>query len=153
MYETALVVHNALRWVALFAVLYAFLRAARGWLSGRARDGGDRASELIATIVVDLQFVLGLLLYFVWSPAVKAARENMGASMKDPVARFWAVEHVSMMVLAIALVHIGKVLSRKAKGENSKHRRAAFAFGIALALMLFGSPWPGGKLDRPLFRS
>jgi len=153
MYETALIVHNVLRWVALLCVAYAFLRAAKGWLSGRTRDAGDRGSEILATIAVDLQFVVGLLLYFVWSPIAKAARDDMAASMKDPVARFWAVEHVTMMVLAIALVHVGKVVSRRAKSENSKHRRAAIAFGIALALMLVGSPWPGGKLDRPLLRS
>lgn len=152
MYETALVVHNVLRWAAIAAVTYAFLRAASGWMSGRVRDRGDKVSELLATIAVDVQLVLGFLLYFLWSPNVASARQDMGAAMKDPVLRFWAVEHVTVMVLAIVIVHVGKILSRRAKTENSKHRRAAIAFGIALALMLVGTPWPGGKLDRPLLR-
>lgn len=152
MYEPALVVHNILRWTAVLAVAYAFLRAAGGWMSGRVRDAGDKRSELLATIAVDVQIVVGLLLYFVWSPNVKSAHQDMGAAMKDPVLRFWAVEHLTIMLIAIVLVHAGKILSRKARSENAKHRRAAIAFGIALALILYGMPWPGGVLNRPLLR-
>ena len=48
--------------------------------------------------------------------------------MRDPVARFWAVEHVTMMILAVALGHVGRVLARKAR------QTAASAHGFAPAI-------------------
>lgn len=153
MYENALILHNALRWVALAAVLYAFLRAVSGWRSGRPCAKADRTASLVATIAVDLQLTLGLLLYFVWSPQVKSALQDMGAAMKNTELRFWAVEHASLMLLAIVLVHVGKILARKAKTDNARHRRTALFFGLALVLMVVGTAWPSSKVPRPWLRT
>ncbi|MDZ4774885.1 MAG: hypothetical protein SGI72_17315 [Planctomycetota bacterium] len=152
MYETALIVHNLMRWVALAAILYAFLRACRGWMGARQFGAVDKTASLVATIVVDVQFTLGLLLYIVWSPQVKSALSDMGAAMKNPELRYWAVEHAALMVLVVVVVHVGKVLARKAKSDGARHRRTAIFFGIALVLILARMPWPGGSVPRPWFR-
>lgn len=153
MYEKALIAHNALRWFALASVAFAFLRALRGWLGNQPFTSTDRTATLLAVIAVDLQITLGLLLYFVWSPQVKSALQDMGAAMKNPELRFWAVEHVTIMVLAIACVHLGKVLARRATTDAARHKRAALLFGLGLVLMLVGTPWPSSKIPRPLFRA
>lgn len=152
MYEKALIVHSALRWFALAAVLYAFLCSVRGAMRARQFSARDRTASLVATIAVDVQLLLGLLMYFLWSPQVKSAMQDMGAAMKNPELRYWAVEHGTMMILAVALVHVGKVLARKAKSDAARHRRTALFFGLALALMVFGAPWPNSKVPRPWFR-
>ena len=72
--------------------------------------------------------------------------------MRDPVARFWAVEHISSMLVAIVLVHVGRVLARKAATPGAKRMRLLICFGIATVLMLAATPWPGMATGRPLFR-
>lgn len=153
MYEKALLAHSILRWFALAAVAYAFLRALRGWLGNSARGTLDRTAEKIAAIAMDVQLTVGLLLYFVWSPITQRARADMGAAMKDGELRFWAVEHVTFMVAAVALVHVGKVIAGKAASDKAKHRRLAICLGISLALMIAGTPWPGSKIARPWIRT
>lgn len=153
MYEKALIAHSILRWFALAAVAYAFLRALRGWLGNNSRGALDVLAERIAVIAMDVQLTVGLLLYFVWSPYTQRARADMGAAMKDPELRFWAVEHLTLMFGAVALVHIGKVIARKASTDKAKHRRSAICLGLSLALMIAGTPWPGSKVPRPWIRA
>src|SRR5262245_56327246 len=117
MYEKALIVHSCLRWLALLAVAYCGVRALRCWIGRTPRGAGDRTAELLAAGAVDLQLAVGLLLYFVWSPVTTNALRDMGAAMKDPPSRFFAVEHVSIMVLAIAIVHVAKIRARKATSD------------------------------------
>src|SRR4029077_2993408 len=75
-----------------------------------------------------------------------------GAAMKDPVARFWAVEHITSMMLAVILAHVGRVLGRKAATPDSRRMKLFICFGIATVLMLLAIPWPGMSAGRPLFR-
>jgi hypothetical protein len=103
-------------------------------------------------IALDLQLLLGLLLYFALSPNTKAIFGDFGAAMRDPVARFWAVEHITMMFGAVILAHVGRVLARKAVTPASRRTRLLIPFVLALLLMLGGTPWPGMTAGRPLFR-
>jgi hypothetical protein len=107
---------------------------------------------MVAMMVLDLQLLLGLLLYFVVSPNMKAILDNFGGAMKDPATRFWAVEHIASMFAAIALAHAGRVLARKATTDNAKRSRLLICFGLATALLFVGMPWPNRPGGRPLFR-
>jgi hypothetical protein len=51
------------------------------------------------------------------------------------------------MLVAVALGHVGRVLSKKATEPVAKHRMAAILFGLATLAILFAIPW-----SRPLFR-
>jgi hypothetical protein len=102
---------------------------------------------------VDLQLLVGLLLYFVWSPLTKMAREDMSVAMKNEELRHWAVEHAALMLLAIAFVHVGKVLANKAQKPRSQHGRAVLFFGMSLALMILGMVMQMSKFERPWFRT
>jgi len=150
MYTTLLAVHSWVRWLALVACVGTVLAAVRGKVEG-PRSLADRWG-LIAMTALDLQLLLGLLLYFVASPNMTAIRENFGGAMKDPALRFWAVEHVASMFAAIALAHIGRVLARKASTAAAKRRHLLTCFGLALVLMVIGMPWPGRPGGRPFFR-
>ena len=83
---------------------------------------------------------------------MKEILANFGAAMKDPTARFWAVEHLSAMLVAVIAAHIGRVLARKAATNDAKRARILVAFGIATILIILGMPWPGRPGGRPLFR-
>lgn len=150
MYTTVLALHSWVRWIALIAVVGTALAALRGRVSG-ANSLADRWG-LAAMMALDIQLLLGLLLYFVVSPNMSAILENFGGAMKDPALRFWAVEHTASMFGAIALAHVGRVWARKAGSDSAKRQRLLTCFGIALALISIGMPWPGRPGGRPMFR-
>jgi hypothetical protein len=124
----------------------------RGWMAGRAPSLSNSLLRLLAMIVADLQLVVGLLLYVLWSPRAAQARADFGAAMKDPELRFWAVEHGTAMILTIVCVHLGKLLVQRATTDASRQRRTVLYFGLALALILYASPWPFSAIPRPWWR-
>ena len=148
MYSFILLLHSWLRWIAIAAGIGA-TAAATG--SPPAGGGSDRPG-LVFMISLDVQMLLGLLLYVFLSPTTTAIFKDFGAAMKDPVARFWAVEHVTMMLAAVVLAHVGRVLGRKASTPGAKRTRLMISFGLSTLLMIAGTPWPGMRAGRPLFR-
>ncbi len=151
MYTTILTLHSWLRWLALLAGVAATIAALRDSTPPPAPGRADRWG-LILIISLDLQLLLGLLLYLVVSPTMSAIRADFGAAMRDPVARFWAVEHVTTMLVAIVVAHVGRVLGRKARSADSRKMTLFACFGIATVLLCLGIPWPGLRAGRPLFR-
>ena len=94
------------------------------------------------TMTADLQLLLGLGLYAL-SPTVHSAMADMAGAMKDASLRFWAVEHLSLMLLAVVFIHIGRAGSRrKGPSDRLRHRKAAIFFGLALAAIFLAMPWP-----------
>jgi cytochrome c biogenesis factor len=151
MYMTILLLHSWLRWVALVAGVAATIAALRGNTAPPAASRADRWG-LILLITLDSQLLLGMLMYLAVSPTMTSIRENFGASMKDPAARFWAVEHITMMLGAVIATHVGRILARKSATADAKRMTLFICFAIATALMLLAIPWPGLRAGRPLFR-
>jgi len=150
MYTFLLGLHSWIRWIALVASVGVTLAALRTQVHGD-RSVADRWG-LVAMMALDVQLLLGLLLYLVVSPNMKPILENFGASMSDPGLRFWAVEHVTAMFGAIILAHVGRVLARRAQTDQAKRTRLLVCFAVATILILVGMPWPGRPGGRPLFR-
>jgi uncharacterized membrane protein YbhN (UPF0104 family) len=150
MYSIVLGIHSWLRWLALVAAVGTTFAAVRGQVHGE-RSVADRWG-LFAMAALDLQMLIGLVLYLALSPNMQPILENFGAAMKDPGLRFWAVEHASSMFGAVILAHLGRVLARKAKSTPAKRTRLLVCFGLATVLILLGMPWPGRPGGRPLFR-
>ena len=150
MYSTVLAIHSWLRWLALITVVGATLFALRSRTRGD-ESPADRWS-LFAMMALDVQMLVGLILYFALSPFTDRALQDFSAAMKNPQLRFWAVEHITMMFGAVILAHVGRVLARKARTPDAKRMRLLVCFGLAALLMLFGTPWPGMANGRPLFR-
>jgi uncharacterized membrane protein YhfC len=150
MYPLLLAVHSLLRWAVLAAGGAAILRA----LMGRKHTwtpADDRAG-LWFVLAMDVQFLLGLVLYAGVSPITRAAFADFGGAMGNSMLRFWAVEHLFGMLIAVALVHIGRVRIRKATDTARRHRLALIFYGLALAAILASIPWPWMQAGRPLFR-
>lgn len=134
--------HSLLRWLLLLFLLQALLRAVPGWLNDRVWRDSDDAVGRRLTITADLQLLLGLALY-AFSPTVRTAMADMAGAMKNAALRFWAVEHASLMLLAVIFIHIGRARSRrKGPSDRVRHRRAAIGFGLALLAILLAMPWP-----------
>ncbi|WP_421897018.1 hypothetical protein [Marinoscillum sp.] len=140
-YTAFLHIHSTLRWVALALAIFVTVKSLMG-LSGKSVFGKKDnifAASFVGTM--HLQLLLGLILYFFLSPITESALSDFGGAMKNPELRFWAVEHTTMMVLAVVAAQIGRSKSKKAADSAQKFKLQAIFFGAALLLMLAGIPW------------
>jgi hypothetical protein len=131
-------------------LIVAIIKAFDGWLNKKEYTGTDNKLSLITLIVVHTQFLVGLVIYFI-SPLVQRALSDMGAAMKETTLRFWAVEHIAMMLVAVVLITIGRSSSKKAVDAVIKHKRIALFFLIGLIIILAAIPWPFSRVPRPWF--
>ena len=70
------------------------------------------------------------------------AAGGMGEAMKDPTTRFFAIEHIAGMLIAVILIHIGKAQAKRPIGDRAKHRNTLIFYFIALLIILLSIPWP-----------
>jgi len=137
-----LALHNLNRWVVVVLIVVALVRAYLGWLQKKAWVDMDRQVSLFTTIALDVQFLLGLILYVVnWLPLWS----DVSAVMSTPVIRLFALEHPFYGLLAVIVAHIGSSRAKKAADDASKHRAIAIFFSIMVVLLLILIPW-----SRPL---
>lgn len=140
MYHVLKGIHNVLRYVVLVVSVAAIAGAWHGVFTQREFGSGDRLRTVGFVATMHLQLLLGLVLY-AQSPIVRAAFEDFGAAMGNRAMRFVAVEHITMMILAVVVVQLGSILAKKAKEDAKKHKRAAICFTLGLVLILGGMPW------------
>jgi hypothetical protein len=132
--------HSLLRWVALIVILVALAQSFKGMTRRLDYTAKHNRWSLITLIVFHLQLVLGLALYFLrgWY--------NQLGEMSNAVARYWSLEHLVGMLIAIALVTVGRINTKKAINGPMKHKRQFWFFLIALIIVLLNMPWPFREL-------
>lgn len=131
--------HSGLRWVALVLLVLTVVRSVSGWRGNTPFSEGQRKLGLFTMITLHIQLLVGLMVYMTrgWIGMLKAE-----GTMSNSYTRFFAVEHGSLMVLAIVLGTLGYSLSKRAADDATKHRKQAMYFGLALVLILAAIPWP-----------
>ena len=140
-------IHSLLRYIILILLVIAIFKSFSGWFGKKQYLPGDKRFALFTLISAHLQLVVGLVLYFI-SPTVKVGMADMGAAMKDTTLRFWSVEHIGMMLIAIILITLGYSLSKRGKDDITKHKRVALFFLLALIVIFMAIPWPWSGVAR-----
>ena len=140
MYSILLQTHSILRYLILAVLLSVLFRSVIGHLAKRNYETFDNQSSLLLLMLVHIQFAIGIILYFV-SDVVRTALRDMSAAMKDDALRFAAVEHVTVMLLAVIAITAGRVWSKNAKLDDMKHRRSLICYAIGFVLIIAGIPW------------
>jgi hypothetical protein len=152
MYTPLLVLHSWIRWAVLLLGLLAVGRALAGLSTRRPFTPVDDSRARLFVTALDVQFLVGLVLYLWASPFTTAAFYNLGEAMRNPPLRFFVVEHTFGMVAALGFAHVGRVRLRRGTDSAQRHKTALIFFGLALAVILISIPWPGLPAGRPLFR-
>jgi len=145
-YNFLLHLHSVIRWVILLLLLVAIFNSLvagnRPFIRSDARTGS------ILVIFADLTLLIGLALYFFNARGLgyhSFDHASFSAVMKDkdhPLTRFFAIEHIAGMFIAIIFLHIGKAQGRKAISDKAKHRRTLVFYLLALLIILISIPWP-----------
>ena len=134
MYNALRHAHSGLRWVVL-ALLIAAIVVAYQKMSRKDTDAAKQPF-LFNLIGVHVMSLLGLVLYFN-SPKVSFTE----GFMKVSELRFYAVEHISMMIIAAIVITIG--YSKGKRQEAPKRYKTLFIFNlIGLIIILASIPWP-----------
>ena len=140
-------IHSILRYILLIFLVISIFKSFSGWFGKKQYLPRDTKCAFFTLISGQPPLVFGSLLYFV-SPNVKAGLTDMGAAMRDPGLRFWTVEHISMMLIAIVLITLGYSLAKRGKDDEAKHKRIAIFFLLALIVIFLAIPWPWSAVSR-----
>lgn len=154
MYLVVLLFHSWVRWLVVAVGVLAVVRFVLGWLGHRAWQPLDGRLAIIFPTLLDIQVLVGLLLYFFVSPITTGALKNFGGAMSNAVTRFYAVEHLLIMLVALVVAHVGSILVKRRSAAPARFRLGAILFGLAVLFILLAIPWPfvGAGANRPWFR-
>ena len=138
MYTGLFHTHSALRYIILIVLVLAVFKAISGWQQKSNYGKLEDKLSFFSMIFIHLQLVVGFILYFV-SPKVMLG--DMALAMKTPAIRYYTVEHLLMMLLVVALVTIGRIVSKRKSLDYLKHKTIAIYYGLALLLILVTVYW------------
>jgi hypothetical protein len=149
MYITLLTIHNILRWGVLIGGLYSITRSAMGLINKTDFTASQNRTHAVFIAFCHTQLLVGITLYLV-SPKVDAyLAQGFGTAMKDSYSRLIVLEHITVNIIAVALIQVGRTLSKKATDAVTKHKRSLIFFSIGLLLILSRIPWQYSPLFRP----
>jgi len=152
MYHPLLYIHSYVRWGVLILLVYAFIQAYKNITASSPEM--ERFGKVLSwyVILLDIQLLLGLVMYIFASPQIQHAFQDFGAAMKRTDLRFWAVEHPIIMLIVIVLGHVAKIKFKRLEDARKTFRSIALLLGISLVILLLVIPWPFSWVARPLFR-
>ncbi|MCZ2100868.1 MAG: hypothetical protein LC107_04965 [Chitinophagales bacterium] len=137
MYSLLKTSHSHFAWLALLGIAIAAIVALFSFLS-KKNSAQLKTFALVGLIMGHLQLLIGLILYFVSPLGIS----NMsGATMKDSIARLFAVEHPLINIIALALITIGYSKSKKQLGTLAASKTIMIFYGLGLILILSRLPW------------
>jgi len=133
--------HNLLRWVVLIAMLFAIVQLL-------LKKDALKASKVLL-ISAHSTLVLGLYQYFFGDWGFKLIQAaGMKVAMASSAIRFWAVEHIFSMLIAIILITIGHIKYKKGGAPKT----TLILYILALLLIVAAIPWPfRAEIGRPLY--
>lgn len=131
MLDLLVLTHSVVRYFILVFLMIVIVRSLMGWQQKSPYSALDDKFSLWLFMFTHTQLLIGLIVYFV-SPAVVFS----AASMKDTVARYWLVEHITMMVIAIVLITMARITAKKMADAVAKHKRLFIFNTIALVIIL-----------------
>ena len=137
--------HSGLRWVVLALMIYAIFNALR------KKDfyaKSDRLLNMFAMVSLHIQLVIGVFLYFT---SAKVSFVEGWMSEKTGILRFYGMEHITLMIIAIILVTIGHAKAKRASEPAKKHKTILLFYAIGLILILASIPWPFRQLGAGWF--
>lgn len=123
--------HSGLRWVSLVLLLLAIFNA----FTAKEFKKPHQMINLFTMVTLHTQLLIGLYLYFqrvTFSPGW----------MKDPVLRFYGMEHVLGMVIALTFITLGYVKSKKGGSAQAKFKPIRLWYVLGFILILAFIPWP-----------
>ena len=150
MYTVLLSLHNLTRWIALILLISIIFKSYIGWKRKQEYSSLDNNLRISTVSTLHIQALFGLCLYYL-SPVVKYFWSDFGNAVKLREIRFFGMEHITVMLIAIIILSIGNIKVKKEK--ETKFKKQFIWFGSTLLLIISSIPWSFSPLThRPDFR-
>lgn len=131
MYTTLLATHSYLRHFILIFLVIVVVMSLVGLINKTPYSKRFDKVNLFLFMCAHTQLLLGIILYF------GGDRVQLGDNtMKEPALRYFAMEHPLMMIIAIALITIGRISAKKTPVDQIKHKRLVIYNTAALLLII-----------------
>lgn len=131
MYAPLLHTHSLLRFIVLLLLIVVVVNAFLGMNGKKPFGKMDNLLGLSLFSVTHTQLLVGLALYFSSSFVVFS-----GDTMKDASLRYWTVEHITLMLVAIVLITMARITVKKMTDDAAKHKRMFVFNALALVIIL-----------------
>lgn len=127
--------HSMLAYVLLAALVVSIIYVLLAYFNKR---GYNRKMALLGLIATHVQFLVGLIAYFVSPLGIK---NLSGETMKVSELRLYALEHPLMMLVAVILITIGYSRAKRMTLPSKQNGTVLVFYSIALILILSRIPW------------
>lgn len=153
MFPILLALHSLTRWLILITLLISLILSYQGWKKNKEFKKSDEYLRILTVSVAHFQLIFGMWLYFI-SPVVDYFLKNFKESIHNTQLRFFGMEHITMMILALTCITVGSSIARRKKGDKEKFRAIFVWYSIGLFLVLTSIPWEFSPFTaRPYFRA
>jgi hypothetical protein len=133
-------IHSYWAYLVLALFIFAVLNAVIGLTQKKQFTDKDLRIGLFTLIVSHIQLLIGLGWYFM-SPWYQALKEDAATVIGDKATRLLAVEHPTMMILALVFITIGWSKHKKKSTDAAKFKTFVIFYGLGLVFILSKIPW------------
>lgn len=128
--------HSGLRYIVLLFLVIAIVNAIANLKSDKY-EKKDKMINLFSMIFLHIQLLIGLVLY-----AISDKVNFSSQTMSETTYRFFTVEHILLMVVAIIFVTLGRKKAEKQTIPALKHKMILRYYGLGLIIIFVAIPWP-----------
>ena len=136
-YSFAFKIHILISTITLLAGIATVAMSIQGLIGKRDYGKSDFGISLIFNVALYFQLILGSLIYFLLRTTQEGPMWEVPDTQNDASLRFWAIEHIALMIFALFLTQLGRAFIKKSLGPFRKFRASLFYFGTSLLLILF----------------
>ena len=136
-YSVAFKIHIFISSITLLAGIFTIALTIQGMITKREYGKRDFALSVIFNVALYFQLILGFLIYYLLRSTLEGPLWEVPDTQNDASLRFWAIEHIALMIFALFLTQLGRVYIKRSKGPSRKFRASLFYFGTSLLLILF----------------
>jgi len=136
-YSFAFKIHIFISTITLLAGIFTIALSIHGLIKKREYGKQDLVVSLVFNVALYFQLILGFLIYYLLRSTMEGPLWEVPDTQNDASLRFWAIEHIALMIFALFLTQLGRVYITRSKGFSRKFRASLFYFGTSLLLILF----------------
>jgi hypothetical protein len=136
-YSIAFNIHIFISAITLLAGISTLFLSVQGLIKKREYSRADGWSSMIFNIGLYFQLILGFIIYFTLRTSLEGSLWEVNDTENDASLRFWAIEHIALMIFALFLTQLGRIFIKRASQPIRMFRASVFYNGIALVLILF----------------
>ncbi len=136
MYDIVIKFHYVISAIFIILALITTVWALIGWIKDIPCPRSFLRLSWVFIHFLYIQLFTGISLYFFLKPEVDANNISMEEALQQNSLRFWAIEHVSLMLFALIFSQVGRLIIKQISSDRKKYRAATFYYGISFLVVM-----------------